>query len=109
MILRESQLGNPAILLPILGMFFLADWCIGVGIKHGYAEGKEITTRHPDLCNVLIKDAHRSFMRGVNGQVFEMLNAETTQTWPDPRKLRIDNIAVWYALDDTIVPPEHGA
>ena len=48
-------------------------------------------------------------MRGVNGQVFEMLNAETTQTWPDPRKLRIDNIAVWYALDDTIVPPEHGA
>lgn len=109
MILRESQLGNPAILLPILGMFFLADWFIGVGIKHGYAEGKEIATRHQDLCNVLIEDAHRSFMRGANGQVFEMLNAETTQTWPDPRKLRIDNIAVRYALDDTIVPPEHGA
>ena len=109
MILRESQLENPAILLPILGMFFLSNWFIGLGIKHGYAEGKEIATRHRDLCNVLIEDAHRSFMRGVNGQVFEMLNAETTQTWPDPRKLRIDNIAVWYALDDTLVPPEHGA
>lgn len=62
----------------------------------------------PALFQVLLKDAYRSFLRGCNGQVFEMLDAKTTQAWPDPRKIQVENIAVWYAQDDGIVPPEHG-
>ena len=37
-----------------------------------------------------------------------MLNAETTQTWPDPRQIPLENIALWFGLDDSIVPPDHG-
>lgn len=108
MILRETQLQNPAILLPILGTLFHADVFIESGLL-SYAEGKKLAVECPDLMKVLVKDAHRCFMRGVNGQVFEMLNAETTQTWQDPRTIVTKNIAVWYADDDSLVRPEYGS
>jgi hypothetical protein len=31
-----------------------------------------------------------------------------SQTWPDPRQIKVKNVAVWYAQDDSCVPPEHG-
>lgn len=94
-------------LFPILGVFGIIQFLIPTGIC-SYLEGKVIVKEHEDLFNVLQKDAARSFLRGVIGQVYEMLNAETTQTWPDPRQIKVKNIALWYAEDDSIVPPDHG-
>ena len=78
MILREKQLEKPWILLPVLGIFGIMQWLIPTGIC-SYPEGKRILNECPDLFEALKEDGTRSFLRGVNGQVYEMLNAETTQ------------------------------
>lgn len=78
MILREKQLERPGILLPVLAAFGFLQWLIPTAIC-SYPEGKVIAKTYPELVDVLVKDGARSFLRGVNGQVYEMLNAETTQ------------------------------
>ena len=48
-------------------------------------------------------------VRGVApSQVFEFLNGNTTQIWPDPRGIKTKYVSVWYAKDDKQVPPQHG-
>lgn len=107
MILREKQLEKPWFLLPALSFLSLIQSFVASGVK-AYPEGKQVIQDCPDLVDAFSKDATRCFLRGVNGQAYEMLNAETTQTWPDPRGIKVSNIAVWYGGDDGIVPPEHG-
>ena len=62
--------------------------------RSSYPEGKKIVEESPELFEVLKKDAARSFLRGVNGQLYEMLNAETTQRWPDPRRIQTKAVAL---------------
>ena len=107
MILREKQLEKPWFLLPALSFLSLTQHFVASALKL-YPEGKLVAKELPAIIEALGKDATRAFLRGVNGQVYEMMNAETTQTWPDPREIKVKNIAVWYGGDDGIVPPEHG-
>lgn len=107
MILREQQLEKPWILLSALSFLSLVQGLLPSGIK-ALKEGKQTLKECPDLIDALTRDTARCFVRGVNGQAYEMMNAETTQTWPDPREIIVKHIAVWYAEDDGAVPPDHG-
>lgn len=109
MILQEDQLKKPWIVLPLLSIFsILVQNILGVAIGL-FPEGRKLALDDPELFRIIQKDAKRSFLRGVNGQIYEMLNAQTTQHWQDPRTHNTTkNVAVWYATDDTAVPPVHG-
>ena len=107
MILREKQLERPWVLLPLMSLLSVFQGFLPSGIA-AIPEGKKAVIEQPECIEELTKDVARSFIIGVNGQMYEMSDAETTQTWPDPRQIQVKNIAVWYAQDDSAVPPDHG-
>ena len=48
-------------------------------------------------------------VRGSQGQGWEQLSFDVTALWGfDPREIQTRNVAVWYAQDDSAVPPSHG-
>jgi pimeloyl-ACP methyl ester carboxylesterase len=106
-VLTESQLKRPRIHLPLLSILSLIQTFVG-GAFSLYPEGRQAKSQHLEILDVLAKDATRSFWRGVNGQLYEMLNADTNQHWQDPRTIETKNVVIWYALDDHVCPPAHG-
>lgn len=107
MILREKQLERPWILLPLLSVLSMVQFLIPQGLD-SLKEAKEVKKEIPEMMNLMKVETARSFLRGVNGQAYEMTNAETTQSWQDPREITVPHVCVWYAQDDGAVPPAHG-
>jgi hypothetical protein len=59
-----------------------------------------------DLC---LNQKEYLVARGTQGQGWEQFSFDVTVRWGfDPRKINTKNIAVWYAKDDSMVPPSHG-
>lgn len=51
----------------------------------------------------------RLVVRGAQGQGWEQFSFDVTVFWGfDPREIQTKNVAVWYAKDDSAVPPSHG-
>ncbi len=51
----------------------------------------------------------RLVARGTQGQAWEQFSFDVTVLWGfDPREIETRNVAVWYARDDSLVPPSHG-
>lgn len=67
-----------------------------------------LNKEEPDIGRAMEVDVNRGAVRGVAGQVPEMLNQEINQVWQDPREINAACVAVWYATDDTQCPPSHG-
>jgi pimeloyl-ACP methyl ester carboxylesterase len=109
LVFDEAKLSRPWYILPLLSLLSLFQAVVSKGISW-IPEGRQAIQKNPDLVQAMQRDCARSFLRGVNGQAFEMLNATTNQHWPDPRTF-IETpmiVAVWYAEDDTACPPAHG-
>jgi len=52
---------------------------------------------------------NRLVARGTQGQGWEQFSFDVTVLWGfDPRGIETRNVAVWYARDDSMVPPSHG-
>lgn len=107
MIFSEAQCQQPSSRLPILSLFSLFQKWIVLGISI-LPEGAKVKRDLPDVMEAMKADTDRSFLRGVGGQSLELTNALTTQYWQDPRTITTPVVAVWYALDDGAVPPQHG-
>jgi pimeloyl-ACP methyl ester carboxylesterase len=107
MVLTEAQMQKPWIILPILSLLSIFQGIVG---KTAWIvpEGRKAKAANPELFQALEADVQRSFLRGVWGQSFEMLNSATNQHWQDPRTIETSCLAVWYAEDDSAVPPAHG-
>ena len=106
-VLSQSTLLKPWILLPILSLLSLTYTQIAKAASL-MTEGPLAKVQNPAVLKALEADAQRSFLRGPIGQAYEMLNGTTNQQWPDPRKIQCQNVAVWYADDDSAVSPAHG-
>lgn len=73
------------------------------------AEGKKVAMRMPWAFEDMGKDHARLVARGSQGQGWEQFSFDVTALWGfDPREIQTRNVAVWYAKDDTLVPPSHG-
>jgi pimeloyl-ACP methyl ester carboxylesterase len=108
LVFDDAKLSRPWYLLPLLSLLSIFQAVISKGISW-IPEGRQAIQKDPDLIQAIHRDCARSFLRGVNGQAFEMLNATTNQHWPDPRiSIETPIVAVWYAEDDSACPPAHG-
>ena len=106
-VLSESGLSHPWVLLPILSLLSFTYTQIAKGVGK-IAEGPAAIEQIPAVIRAIEADCRRSFLRGPIGQAYEMLNSSTNQQWPDPRDIKCQNVAIWYAEDDGICPPDHG-
>jgi pimeloyl-ACP methyl ester carboxylesterase len=110
MVLNEDWVQSPWI-APLFSLFTLL-W--RYTMKHMMkvmsliAEGKVVMENDPEIIEEMEKDCLRCASRGINGQVYEILNGDTNQVWQDPRTIQTKCVAVWYAKDDTQCPPAHG-
>ena len=73
-------------------------------------EGKKTKKERPWIFDVIGDDQkERLVVRGSQGQGWEQLSFDVTVLWGfDPREIQTRNVAVWYAKDDSAVPPSHG-
>lgn len=73
-------------------------------------EGKKTKQERPWVFELIAKDQkERLVVRGSQGQGWEQLSFDVTVLWGfDPREIQTRNVAVWYAMDDSAVPPSHG-
>jgi pimeloyl-ACP methyl ester carboxylesterase len=73
-------------------------------------EGKKTKKERPWVFELIGKDQkERLVVRGSQGQGWEQLSFDVTVLWGfDPREIQTRNVAVWYAKDDSAVPPSHG-
>lgn len=73
-------------------------------------EGKKVKKERPWIFELIAKDQkERLVVRGSQGQGWEQLSFEVTVLWGfDPREIQTRNVAIWYAKDDSAVPPSHG-
>jgi pimeloyl-ACP methyl ester carboxylesterase len=74
------------------------------------SEGKKTKMERPWVFELIAKDQkERLVVRGTQGQGWEQLSFDVTVLWGfDPRDIQTRNVAIWYAKDDTAVPPSHG-
>jgi pimeloyl-ACP methyl ester carboxylesterase len=105
-VLKESQFHQPAIILPILSLLSLGQGILGSAIS-AYPESSKAMEDVPEFFVAISRDLSRAFLRGVWGQAFELLDASIAQHWPDPRTIETPVVSVWYAKDDSRVPPPH--
>eukprot|EP00931_Biecheleriopsis_adriatica_P117230 TRINITY_DN92768_c0_g1_i1.p1 TRINITY_DN92768_c0_g1~~TRINITY_DN92768_c0_g1_i1.p1 ORF type:complete len:397 (-),score=54.22 TRINITY_DN92768_c0_g1_i1:55-1245(-) len=107
MVFTEAGYDSPSI-LPLYAVLAIL-WSPVVS-KCGYflSDTKLTKTEEPVFMQKFVADVKRSAIRGVLGQVNEMVNQETNQVWPDPRGIQTKCIAVWYAEDDSQCPVAHG-
>ncbi len=72
-------------------------------------EAKKVEKERPWVLEQLAEDQRRLVVRGSQGQGWEQFSFDVTMHWGfDPREIQTKNVAVWYAKDDTLVPPSHG-
>jgi len=97
--------------------FLVADlMCVAPGISpparfmRYLPEGKETMKARPWVFDTIDDDQKtRLVARGSQGQGWEQFSFDVTVLWGfDPRKIKTKNVAVWYAKDDSLVPPSHG-
>jgi pimeloyl-ACP methyl ester carboxylesterase len=74
------------------------------------SEGKKVKQEKPWAIDSIGQDQiTRLVARGSQGQGWEQFSFDVTALWGfDPRDIETKSIAVWYAEDDTAVPPSHG-
>lgn len=73
------------------------------------AEGPKVLAERPWVFETLAEDHLRVVVRGTQGQAFDQYSYEMNALWGfDPREIDVANVAVWYALDDSACPPQHG-
>ena len=74
------------------------------------SEGTHTKKERPWVFEAIGEDQKtRLVARGSQGQGWEQFSFDVTVLWGfDPREIRTKNVAVWYAKDDTAVPPSHG-
>lgn len=74
------------------------------------SEGKKTKSERPWIFEAIGEDQkERLVVRGSQGQGWEQFSFDVTVLWGfDPREIQTKNVAVWYARDDTSVPPSHG-
>jgi pimeloyl-ACP methyl ester carboxylesterase len=74
------------------------------------SEGKKVKQEKPWAIDSIVQDQKmRLVARGSQGQGWEQFSFDVTVLWGfDPRDINTKNIAVWYAEDDSAVPPSHG-
>lgn len=74
------------------------------------SEGKKTKSERPWIFEAIGEDQmERLVVRGSQGQGWEQFSFDVTVLWGfDPREIQTKNVAVWYARDDTAVPPSHG-
>lgn len=77
---------------------------------HFMKEGNKTRHERPWVFETIEADQkERLVARGAQGQGWEAFSVDVTTIWGfDPREIQTKNIAVWYAKDDSAVPPEHG-
>ena len=75
-----------------------------------FPEGKKTIQERPWAINDVAHDQkERLVARGTQGQAWEQFSFDVTVLWGfDPREIKTRNVAVWYAKDDSMVPPSHG-
>ncbi len=122
---KEFNLGSKADLLPKRDArtwyqawnFFVADLMyvaplISPPARHMgrvVPEAKKVEKERPWVLEQLCEDQRRLVVRGSQGQGWEQFSFDVTMLWGfDPREIQTRNVAVWYAKDDTLVPPSHG-
>ena len=73
-------------------------------------EGKKAKKERPWILEAIGDDQkERLVVRGSQGQGWEQFSFDVTVLWGfDPREIQTRNVAVWYAQDDSAVPPSHG-
>ncbi|NCF64985.1 MAG: hypothetical protein GWP61_03365 [Chloroflexi bacterium] len=73
-------------------------------------EGKKTKSERPWIFEAIGEDQkERLVVRGSQGQGWEQFSFDVTVLWGfDLREIQTKNVAVWYARDDTAVPPSHG-
>jgi pimeloyl-ACP methyl ester carboxylesterase len=73
-------------------------------------EGKRTKKEKPWALEAIVEDQReRLVARGSQGQGWEQFSFDVTVLWGfDPREIQTKNVAVWYAGDDSMVPPSHG-
>jgi pimeloyl-ACP methyl ester carboxylesterase len=72
-------------------------------------EGKCVSEDHPELLEMMPQDICRGCVRGTSSQAYDEYTVDITGMWGfDPRDIQTKYIAVWYAEDDSAVPPSHG-
>lgn len=72
-------------------------------------EGKQVRAERPWVFETMVEDQARLVIRGTQGQAYDQYAYEMNALWGfDPRDIEVNNVAVWYALDDSACPPEHG-
>lgn len=106
-VLKESQFHQPAVILPVISLLSLGQGFFGAAFG-AYPESAKAMAENPEFFVAMSKDLSRSFLRGVYGQAFELLDGSIAQNWPDPRSIETPVVAVWYAEDDSCVSPAHG-
>ena len=76
----------------------------------GFPEGKKTIKERPWAIHDVGHDQkERLVARGTQGQAWEQFSFDVTVLWGfDPREIKTRNVAVWYAKDDSMVPPSHG-
>ena len=76
----------------------------------GFPEGKKAMKERPWAINdIALDQKERLVARGTQGQAWEQFSFDVTVLWGfDPREVKTRNVAVWYAKDDSMVPPLHG-
>ena len=74
-------------------------------------EGTKTKKERPWIFEALGEDQKKRLtVRGSQGQGWEQFSFDVTVLWAfDPREIQTKNVAVWYAKDDSAVPPSHGA
>jgi len=77
---------------------------------HLFPEGKKTMEEKPWAIESVAEDQReRLVARGSQGQGWEQFSFDVTALWGfDPREIQTRNVAVWYARDDSMVPPSHG-
>ena len=75
-----------------------------------FPEGKKVMQVKPWAIEAVGEDQkERLVVRGSQGQGWEQFSFDVTVLWGfDPREIQTRNVAVWYARDDSMVPPSHG-
>lgn len=73
-------------------------------------EGKKTKKERPWIFEAIAEDQRtRLVARGSQGQGWEQFSFDVTVLWGfDPREIQTRKVAVWYAKDDSAVPPSHG-
>lgn len=109
LIFTEETFKQPYVLFPVLSLLAMTwPFVFSQGIAYYVPEGPVFRQENPKVYGAIETDCRRSFLRGVYGQAYEMLNSTTNQQWQDPRTIQTKCVAVWYAQDDSVCPPEHG-